>query len=396
MKSHNPAISLLVFYGTTFLWNLTNGMMMILVPLYALSLNFSVLKIGSVIALPVLAMLGVRFVGGALCDRFGERLILQVCYWLSVLSVVFLLQAKGFASLFLCQVVANCSRSFFWTAAQSLVTQLPGSTVGRRLGHLSAWNHGGNLLGISVGGALAALLGYYGSFLVLTGVSVACVLLALLLPHVERKPTGRTVWQITAGIGPFLRYPKVWLGIFASFGAALPSTLTQSLFPVYLSQLDYGEQWIGLTVSGRALGTIGIVLILGPLITASRLMGFFALGMAGLGIFITGSGLFRELYLLGPCIIAVGTAGGVLDLWYQVQATELSEARDRSVAMATTSLGWPLSLIIAPLLLGWLADTKGFSFTFVVTGTFFILVAGVSYLWSWKARQQAALKPDLG
>ncbi len=388
--------SLLLFYSTAAIWNLTNGMMMILVPLYALLLGFSVLKIGSVIALPVLAMLGIRFVGGALCDRFGERLILQLCYLFSVLSVILLLQAKGFGSLFLSQTVANCSRSLFWTPAQSLATQLPGASVGKRLGHLSAWNHVGNLLGISIGGVLAALLGYYGSFLVLIGVSVICVFLGLFLPRVERKPSGRTVWQITAGIGRFVRVPQVWLGIFASFAAALPSTLTQSLFPVYLSQLNYGEQWIGLTVSGRALGTIAIVLILGPLITATRLMGFFTLGTAALGIFIAGSGLLEELYLLAPCIVAVGTAGGVLDLWYQVQATELSEARDRSMAMATTSLGWPLSLIIAPLLLGWLADTKGFQFTFVVAGMFFVLVASVSHIWNLGVRQKATLKSDLG
>jgi len=396
MKPHNPTISLLLFYGAAAIWNLTNGMMMILVPLYALSLGFSVLKIGSIIALPVLVMLGIRFVVGALCDRFGERLILQLCYLLSVLSVILLLQADGFGSLFLSQTVANCSRSIFWTAAQSLATQLPGPSLGRRLGHLSAWNHVGNLLGISIGGALAAFVGYHGSFLVLIGVSVACVLLGLFLPHVERKPSGRTVWQITAGIGRFIRYPQVWLGIFASFAAALPSTLTQSLFPVYLSELNYGEQWIGLTVSGRALGTIAIVLILGPLITAPRLMGFFALGTAGLGIFVAGSALLDNLYLLGPCIVGVGAAGGVLDLWYQVQATESSEARDRSMAMATTSLGWPLSLIIAPLLLGWLADTKGFQFTFVVTGMFFLLVAAGSRLWHFGVRQKAALKPDLG
>ena len=387
--------NLLLFYSTTALWNLTNGMMMILVPLYAVSMGFSVLKIGSVIALPVLVMFGVRFVGGALCDRFGERLILQLCYLLSVLSALLLLQAKGFSSLFFSQTVANLSRSIFWTAAQSLATQLPGPSVGKRLGHLSAWNHGGNLLGLSIGGALAALLGYYGSFLVLTCVSVTSVLLGLFLPHVERKPSGRTVWQITVGIGRFVRIPQVWLGIFASFAAALPSTLTQSLFPVYLSQLNYGEQWIGVTVSGRALGTIAIVLILGPLITAPRLMGFFALGTAGLGIFVAGSGLLQELYFLAPCIVAVGVAGGMLDLWYQVQATNLSEARDRSVAMATTSLGWPLCLIIAPLLLGWLADTKGFQFTFLVTGLFFLFVAAGSRLWHLKASPKDAIKPDL-
>ena len=384
MKPLSPTASLLLFYGSAALWNVVNGMMMILLPLYSLSLGFSVLKISSIVALPVLFMLGIRFVGGALCDRFGERLILQLCYLLSVLSALVLLQAEGFGLLFLSQTISNLSRGVFWIACQSLVTQIPGSNVGRRLGHLSAYNHGGNLLGMSLGGILAAFLGYYGSFLLLTGLSIACVLLGLSLPHVERKPTGRTVWEITAGIGRFVRIPQIWLGIFASFAAALPPTLTQSLYPIYLAQLNYGEQWIGLTVSGRALGTVVVVLILGSMIKGPRLMGFFAVGTAGLGLFLVGTGLIEQILLLASFIVALGVAGGVMDLWYQVQATELSEPKDRSMAMASIGLGWPLCLIIAPLLLGWLADMKGFNFTFVVAGIFFLLVASGSTLWCLK------------
>ncbi len=389
MKVRQSTTSLLLFYCSAALWNIGTGMMMILLPLYSLSLGFSILKIGSVIALPVLVMLGIRFVGGALCDRFGERLILQLCYLLSVFSAIVMLQAEGFVLLLLSQSIANLSRGIFWIACQSLVTQLPGFNVGKRLGHLSAYNHGGNLVGMSMGGILAALVGYYGAFLLLTAMSVACVILGIFLPHVERKPSGRTVWQITAGIGRFVRYPQVWLGIFASFAAALPPTLTQSLYPVYLAQLGYGEQWIGLTVSGRALGTVAVVLILGSMIKPPRLMGFFAIGTAGLGIFLAGSGLLEQIFLLGSCIVALGVASGVMDLWYQVQATELSEAKDRSMAMASTGLGWPLSLIIAPLLLGWLADIKGFPFTFVVTGIFFLVVATASYLYPRSSKNKA-------
>ncbi len=125
MKPLNSTTSLLLFYSSAALWNLVNGMMMILLPLYSLSLGFSVLKIGSIVALPVLLMLGIRFVGGALCDRFGERLILQLCYLLSVLSALVLLPAEGFGLLFLSQSIANLSRGVFWIACQSLVTQIP-------------------------------------------------------------------------------------------------------------------------------------------------------------------------------------------------------------------------------------------------------------------------------
>jgi len=122
MKPFKPTTSLLLFYSSAALWNLVNGMMMILLPLYSLFLGFSVLKIGSIVALPVVFMLGIRFVGGALCDRFGERLILQLCYLLSVLSALVLLHAEGFGLLFLSQSISNLSRGVFWIACQWLVT----------------------------------------------------------------------------------------------------------------------------------------------------------------------------------------------------------------------------------------------------------------------------------
>jgi len=392
MKLPPQTTRLLMFYAGAAIWNLANGIMMILIPLYALSLGFSILKIGSVIALPVLVMLAVRLVVGALCDRYGERCILQVCYLLAVIAALLLLRADDFASLLVSQGIANASRSLFWVASQSLATQLPGPTVGKRLGHLSAWNHVGNLLGMGLGGALASVVGYSGAFVVLTAMSIACGVLGLAIPRVESKPSGRTIWQIAGGIGRWVRHPEVWLGIFASFAAALPSTLTQSLFPVYLAQLEYEEHWIGLTVSGRAIGAIAMVLIIGPWITPPRLRGIFALGMVGIGIFMAGCGLLEGLLLLGSCIAALGAAGGVLDLWYQVQATEMSEARDRSMAMAAASLGWPLSLMIAPLLLGWLADLKGFPFTFIATGIFFLAMPAVSHLYYRRAESNATVQ----
>jgi predicted MFS family arabinose efflux permease len=91
---------------------------------------------------------------------------------------------------------------------------------------------------------------------------------------------------------------------------------------------------------------------------------------------------------LASFIVALGVAGGVMDLWYQVQATEMSEPKDRSMAMASIGLGWPLCLLVAPLLLGWMADMKGFKFTFVVAGIFFLLVAAGSTLWYLKTRSK--------
>lgn len=182
MSLHKPPSSILVLYGSASLWTFSLGISHVVIPLYALSLGFSILKIGSIISLPVLATLGVRFVGGALSDRFGERRILQSCYLLSTLTALVLLQARGFASLLIAVAIYNMSRAFFWTPVQSLASQLPGSSAGKRLGQLSAGNAAGSLIGVALGGVLVVVADYHGTFLILTGTTLAASIMGLFLP----------------------------------------------------------------------------------------------------------------------------------------------------------------------------------------------------------------------
>lgn len=380
MSFHKPA-AVLPLYSSAALWNICMGMLQVLLPLYALSLGFSILKISSLIALPVLAEVVMRFVGGALSDRFGERRVLQGCYLLMVLAASVLLVAKSYGPLFLAQAISYVSRGTFWTPIQSLASQIPGSSAGKKLGRLAACNYGGGLVGLALGGVLASLLGYHNSFFFLTVITLLCAILGLALPHIDPKPRGRTIFEITAGIGRFLRYRQVWLMITISSAAALPPTLTQSLYPLYLAHLNFGEQWIGLTLSLRALGPIFVGLVLGSLITPARQKAIYALGMATLGIFLVGSGLTRNFLLLGLCVAFLGTAGSLMDLLYQVQASELSRAGDRSVVMASMGLGWNISPFFAPLIVGWLAEVAGFGVAFLTAGGFFLLMAAGTTLW---------------
>lgn len=381
MIPQQPTIALRAFYTSAFLWNNCMGMLQVLVPLYALSLGFSILKVSGLISLSALAEIAVRFLGSALSDRFGERRILQACYVLMAVSGAVLLAAEDFLLLFLAQALANFSRSNFWISIQSLASQLPGASVGKQLGRLSSCNYAGNLIGVNLGGILAAFLGYRPSFLVLTGVAVVCILLALALPHVEAKPKGRTIWEITRGFGEFLRYRWIWLGILVSYAAALPATLTQSIYPLYFAHLQYGEQWIGVAVSVRSLTPVLIGLVFGALITTGRQREIFALGVAGLAISIMVSGLTNNLILAAACIAVLGASGAVMDLLYQVQASEWSGVGNRSVAMASTGLGWVLCPFTAPVMVAWLAEGHGFRVAFLVTGAFLLLLAAGSRLW---------------
>ncbi len=367
--------------GSAALWCLCNGVMHIIVPLYAISLGFSILQISSIVAVPVLATLVIRFVGGALSDRFGERSVLQGCYFLMALSTLILLESRGFVSLMVVLMVANVSRSSFWIPAQSLASQLPGAHLGKKLGQLSATNYAGTLLGQILGGFLAAYLGYRVAFLLLLGMAIGCTLLSLTLPQPEAKPRGRTVWQITKGVGRLLRYPQTWLIISGSGAAALPQALCASIYPLYLAYLEYGEEWIGVAVSLRSAGPIVIGLLLGVCITPARQNLCYASGMIVLGLSLMGSALFQQAALLGLCLILLGGGGGVMDLLYQVQASAMSHAGDRAMAMASTGMGWNLSPFFLPLIVGWLVELWGFETALVATGLCVIVVGVGTKLW---------------
>ena len=70
-----------------------------------------------------------------------------------------------------------------------------------------------------------------------------------------------------------------------------------------------------------------------------------------------------------------------MDLLYQVQAAEFSRVGDRSVAMASTGLGWILCPFITPMIVGWLAQVQGFRLAFLAAGLFFLLMAAGTHLW---------------
>lgn len=377
----NSVYSRLAFFGGAGLWNVCQSAFQVLLPLYALSLGLSTLAIASVVAVPSVVQFIVRLAGGVLSDRFGENRILQGCYFMMVLAALSLAAAAGTAGLFLAQTVSHFSRATFWGTAQSLASQLPGSHSGKKLGLLSACANTGSLIGFLVGGVLPVYFGYRGSFFILIGMTVFGFASGFLMPGTPPKPRDRSLWEISAGILRFLRLRPAWLAISASYSSALPASLTQTIYPVYLAALGFGTGWVGAAVSLRSLGVVVAALVIAPLITPAREKVIYAAALAVIGLSLVGSGLSEELLFLSVTIAVLGTAGGAMDIFYQVQATRMSKEADRSVAFAAIGLGWTLSHLFSPLIVGALVEAFGFPFAFGVVGIFMISAASGTKLW---------------
>jgi MFS family permease len=157
--------------------------------------------------------------------------------------------------------------------------------------------------------------------------------------------------------------------------------MCSSIYPVYLAHLNFGEQWIGVALSVRSLGPIAIGLLLGVWITPVRQRLIYGLGMVVLGFCLIASGYLERYFLLGLLIILLGAGGGIMDLLAQVQASALSQASDRSMAIASTGMGWNLSAFFVPLVTGWLVEMLGFEIAFLVSGLFLMLIGAGTNFW---------------
>lgn len=356
-------------------------MVQVLVPLYAISLGFSVSQIGVLIGLPFLVTLFIRFVGGVLADRFGEDRVLQGCFLLMTLCGLLLILAETFLALLGILSLVNISRGMFWTPAQALVTQIPGVATSKILGYLLAANYTGLLLGLAIAGVLARVIGYDLSFAVMAAISFVGTILGLLLPRVATKPIRRSVWQITGAMLRLLSIRQTWLFISVSTAAGLPFSLAHSIYPVYMAELGYSEQSIGFIIAVRSMGSVFTGLALGSIIIPARERLMYALGMFGLAISFGFSNSMDHFFLALFLMFFLGVAGSIMDLLYQVQTAHASAVSDRSTSLASSGLGWTISATGAPPLVGWTAEMLGFAPAFLLTGIVCFLTAAGTNLW---------------
>jgi MFS family permease len=378
MRTGTATARVIALYASGFLWNVCMGALQVLVPLYGLSLGYSIVTISSLVSLPVLIELVVRFGGSAFSDRFGERRTLRACFLMMGLAGATLLTADRYLLIAAAQSLAFCSRSTFWISIQSLVSQLPGAHHGKKLGRLSAWNYAGGFAGLTLGGVILGFMGFTHAFTGIIALSAVSLALTFAFPYTEPKPHGRKLVHVAGGIGKFLVQRHIWLAVTVSFAASLPSVMSQSMYPLYLEFVGYRDQWIGVLSALRTVGPIVIGFGLAGLITMPRRAQIYAFGMAGLGLSLIATGSVQNAAWLAPAIVVAGCAGSFMDLLYQVEATEFSHAGDRTMAMAVSGLGWIICPLVIPLMMGWLAQNYGFPVSFAVAGLLFISFAALS------------------
>lgn len=369
------------FFLAALAWNFGLGMTWLAVPLYAYSQGLSNAEIGILFAVPVLAQAPLNLVGGAYTDRIGGRRILLGSCTAAIAAGLWFMVARGFWMLLAGQIVFIFARAAFWPATWAMASELPGAR-GTQLGRLNAVTNFGQIVGTTLCGFLLAAGGYRPTFAVLALTGAIGLVAGMWTERQPPKPAPTR--HVLAAYLPLLRSRIIGYAIMCAYLSALPFSLSMSFYPLLLAQYGYGEGASGVLLALRAVGSILASLLAARFVRT----GPQTLWPVGCGIAVAAAvGFVPTINHVAPIafwLLVVGAGTAAMTLYFQITIAEASRLQERGSALALGGLGWSVSHLTTPLVMGFLADRYGLVTGFHVLGVIALLCAvTIAFLRSW-------------
>jgi MFS transporter, DHA1 family, multidrug resistance protein len=359
------------FFSSAFTWNFALGMTHLLIPLYARELGFSGIAIGSLIAFPIVVQMVFNLLGGAWTDRVGGMTISLGAFAATAAAGTMFALSSSFAALFAAQVVMVVSRAVYWPASWSLASRLPGDHS-KLLGHLNATSSFGQIAGTVAAGMIVAWRGFSAGFW--TVAAMGAVSLALGLAFRDSPSLPKTAPPpILATYRMLLGRRAIYFGVMCAWVSALPFSLSLSFYPILLVEQGFDTEATGWLLGMRALGAIAAGVALARFVrrAGDRSVPFVSAVMVAVSVGLVAG--FRNPAIIALFLLGVGLGSGIMTIYFQVLVSAISPGETRGSAMALAGLGWSISHVSTPLLMGWLKDSYGIDIAFYVVGAFAFL-----------------------
>ena len=371
--NHNRPVAHAFFFLASGVWNFGLGMTWLVVPLYAHSQGLSNAEIGLLFAIPVLAQAPLNLLGGAYTDRIGGRRIMLGSCLVSVAAGLWFVGAQGFWMLLAGQLALVLSRAAFWPATWAMASELPGAR-GMHLGRLNAVTNLGQILGTSVCGFLLAFAGYTATFLALGATGLAAYAAGFVTPHAPHKAQAAPK-SLLAAYRPLFGRPIIVYSMVCAYLSALPFSLTLSFYPLFLVFYGHAEDVSGVILALRGIGSIAASLFAAHLVrTGPDTLWPVACGVA-VAIAVALMPVINHAVPIGFWMLVLGAGSAAMTIYFQITISEASGPESRGAALALGGLGWSVSHMSTPLLLGFLADRIGLVNGFYVLGALALLTA---------------------
>ena len=335
---------LAVIFLTIFVNLVGFGIIIPLLPFYAVTFGASPLVVGLLFASFSLSQLIASPILGALSDRWGRRPVLIFSLLGTVVSFAMLAVAQSLAMLFAARIVDGLSGGNITTARAYIADVTAESDRARAFGLLGAAFGLGFIVGPALGGAFAHVSYTAPIWAAAAITGVATVLAFVWLPE--------TVHRANAGGGtPFQAFREVRAraGLRVLFAVDF---LYWTAFAVYQTTFALFGSWrfgFDATHTGyllSAFGVLGVVVqstMVGPVVTALGLKPTLALGLvlaaAGWGGSAATHAVPVFVAMLVPGAIGIGLCNATLSALISTAAPPHEQGRIQGAAGSLESLG---------------------------------------------------------
>jgi MFS family permease len=347
-------------------------MLLLVVPLFALTLGASPATIGLLVAAPFVGPMFFSIPMGRLVTMFGARRMMSAGAIGMALGPLAALLSPTLLGLLVMQLVIGTLQVVMGLAAQSTIATLGrGPRSESAFGWYSTIVSAGQMVGPISAGALLDTLGAPAVFATAAFIPVLAWLLALAL-------------QAPPGIGGSLRgaplgyreqlqllrvNPAVQVSMLLTTAVLFSFGSHAAFFPVYLESLSVSASLIGALLSIRALTSMLIRPFMAQVIAAlggrARTV-LTTIGLMALGVGLTG--LFNQIAVLALLAVIIGVAVGLAQPLSIVTITDHVGALERPSALGLRLSANQAAQVVGPLALGLVAESFGFPAMFAVGG----------------------------
>jgi DHA1 family multidrug resistance protein-like MFS transporter len=361
----------LPFYSSGFTWNLALGMTQLLIPLYASHLGFSGVAIGSLIALPILVQIIFNLLGGAWTDRLGGMVISQAAFVATIVAGVVFAYSSSFAGLLFANVILIVARAMYWPSSWSLASQLPGAH-NESIGWLNAITSLGQIAGSVIAGIIIAYWGFQAGFWTIAAMGLLSFAIGLTFQYKPASPRKRPP-PMLATYRMLLRQRAIYYGVMCAYVSALPFSLSVSFYPILLVEQGFNSELAGWLVGMRAAGAIASGMLLARFVRRADGSATPLVSALVVAASVALVALFHDPLVIALFLLGVGLGSGIMTIYFQVLVSSISSSEYRGSAMALAGMGWSVSHITTPLIMGWLKDLFGIQTAFYIFGGFAFL-----------------------
>jgi MFS family permease len=366
-----------------------------LIPIYAVSLEFSATEVGWLVGLRTVLTLLFSIHIGALMDRFGTVRVMRAFVLMAMLVAPLYPILDSFAALAILQIIVGGAVSFAWAGGQTLIAQITDGDA-KAIGIFSFASRLGTTGAPLIAGFIWDNGGVWPSYLL--AVAWGAILLISLWfatdPPIERAPEEDepdekfSLRDMVPRLSDYTRsfammaIPVIAISVVVMFLRNSTSGVNNSLYVVYLDGIGLTGWDIGVLFAAiefaSGIGSLfgGPAMRLGhPLWTMT-----IATGLAIALISITPwlGGVF--ILLLGAQILRGFFQGISQPVMFSAQSKSVGRHEQGAVVGLRQTLN-RLSALIVPPVMGAIADHWGLDISFIVMGAALLFLCLLVLVW---------------